>query len=270
MRKSLKSAFTLVELLVVIGLMAMLATVSIGGYNAATRGMEERGAKDSVISLIRMAQQRAMIDNAPTAVFFFNQRLRDDSGEDGGHVVGKAVAVRMAGRISYADGQFISDEFGDWENSYPVVGTSSDPEMNLYRMTNAEGGINSCRSQVTPYVTAKNRTEYMISCNMNTNVTVYCLEVKGGASGWKVGDPYGFEIGELQLPKNYVFGSSVPSNMEAEHTQTVLFDPQVINIYSTDYFSFSPVTISTYRQGSGGGMSVKKLDTVATSDIRQN
>jgi prepilin-type N-terminal cleavage/methylation domain-containing protein len=270
MRKSLKSAFTLVELLVVIGLMAMLATVSIGGYNAATRGMEERGSKDSVISLVRMAQQRAMIDNVPTAVFFFNQRLSTDASDDGAFVVGKAVAVRMAGRISYVDGQFISDEFGDWETSYPTVGASSDPEMNLYRMRNVNSGINSCRAQVTPYVTAKNRAEYMISCNMNTNVTVYCLEVRGGASGWRVGDPYGFEIAELQLPKNYVFGTSVPSNMEAEHIQTLLFDPQAINIYTADYFNFSPVTISSYRQGSGGGMAVKKIDTVSTSDIRQN
>jgi prepilin-type N-terminal cleavage/methylation domain-containing protein len=268
MRKSLKSAFTLVELLVVIGLMAMIATVSIGGYNAATRGMEERGSKDSVVSFIRMAQQRAMIDNAPTAIFFFNQRLSEDSSDDGGVVVGKAVAIRMAGRISYVDGSFISDEFADWENSYPTVGSSSDPEINFYRMNNVQGGINGCRFRVKPYVTAKSRGEYMIACNMTTNVTVYCLEVNGG--GWRSGDPYGFEIGEMQLPDNYVFGSSVPSSLESEHIQSLSFDPLSVNIYTTDYFNFSPVAISTYRQGKGGAMAVKKLHSVSSSDIRQN
>jgi hypothetical protein len=248
----------------------MLATVSIGGYNAATRGMEERGAKDAVVSLIRMAQQRAMIDNVPTAVFLFNQRLSEDGSDEGAFVIGKAVAVRMAGRISYVDGPFISDEFGDWETSYPTFGASNDPEMSLYKMNNVQGGINSCRSLVTSFVTAKSRAEYMISCNMNTNVTFYCLEVKRGASGWRVGDPYGFEIGSLQLTKNYIFGSSVPSSMEEEHVQTILFDPLSIDVFSANYFSFSPITISAYRQSSGGGMAPRKIDSVSSSDIQQN
>ena len=34
-----RAAFTLVELLVVIGLMGLLATISVAGYSAASRGM---------------------------------------------------------------------------------------------------------------------------------------------------------------------------------------------------------------------------------------
>ena len=57
-----RAAFTLVELLVVIGLMAMLGTISVGGYFAAVRGMADRGALQDTISLIRLAQQTCLID----------------------------------------------------------------------------------------------------------------------------------------------------------------------------------------------------------------
>ena len=54
-----KRAFTLVELLVVVGIMATMATISIGGYFAIARGMADRGAISTATSLISLAQERA-------------------------------------------------------------------------------------------------------------------------------------------------------------------------------------------------------------------
>ena len=68
----MKRGFTLIELLVVIGIMGMLATVSIGGYSAVTRGMAERGALDAATGIAEAALQRAQIDRSRTYLFIFN------------------------------------------------------------------------------------------------------------------------------------------------------------------------------------------------------
>ena len=100
-RRNPVHGFTLVELLVTMGLMAMLATMSIAGYYGAVRGMTERGVKQDLIAFVRLAQQRALVDEVPTAVFLMNRYLRagnQDLGE-AARVVGMAVAVRTDGRI---------------------------------------------------------------------------------------------------------------------------------------------------------------------------
>ena len=71
-----RAAFTLVELLVVIGLMALLGTVSVTGYFAAVRGMSYRAAKVDTVSLIRQAMQTCLIDQTPTAVLFYNRQTK--------------------------------------------------------------------------------------------------------------------------------------------------------------------------------------------------
>ena len=75
-----KVAFTLVELLVVIGLMALLGMVSVAGYFAAVRGMSDRAAKEDTVSLIRLAMQTCLIDQTPTAVLFYNRQTRVEGG----------------------------------------------------------------------------------------------------------------------------------------------------------------------------------------------
>ena len=73
---SMKRAFTLLELLVVIGIMGFMGTISVGGYRAMRRGMEERGVMQNVNQFIRSAYQRAQIERQPVAVYFWNETLR--------------------------------------------------------------------------------------------------------------------------------------------------------------------------------------------------
>ena len=72
-----KRAFTLVELLVVVGIMAAMATMSIGSYFAVVRGMADRGALAAATSVISLAQERARIDLAPTVVYFYNELVQN-------------------------------------------------------------------------------------------------------------------------------------------------------------------------------------------------
>ena len=74
-----RAAFTLVELLVVIGIMAVLATISIAGYNAASRGMSDRGVIQATASILQIAKQTCELDRVPTKVLFLNRRFASGS-----------------------------------------------------------------------------------------------------------------------------------------------------------------------------------------------
>ena len=108
-----RKAFTLLELLVVMGIMGMMAVMSVGGYRAMQRGMEERGVMENANHFIRAAYRRAQIDRQPVAVYFWNETLREETDTEPMIVVGKAVAVRRAGRVSRYIDPYLYDEFGD-------------------------------------------------------------------------------------------------------------------------------------------------------------
>lgn len=272
------SAFTLVELLVVMGLLALFATVSITGYNAANRGMADRGAMQATVSTLRIAQQICQIDRVPTRVFFFNQLLSDNSDTTSATLYrGTAVAVKMGGRVtiqpSAVDGLLI-DEFADWQNSYPTSGAANSPGIRFYRMAGSQAGgsIDSCSSLVNAYVSEYRLDDYMIQSGttikdwakdhqMTGNEVVYGFEVQSGCS-WNVGDAYGVEIARIDLPKGYIFGSTPPKDnkLTSASVASVYFDPED----ATPSLSAN-VPISLMRSGIGGTFSANSIGEVTKS-----
>ncbi len=222
-----RAAFTLVELLVVIGLMAVLATISVAGYSAATRGMADRGTIQTTVSILRVAQQTCQIDRVPTKVMFFNQRLFDDNDPDTPPLFqGTAIAIKQAGRISLpVMNKLLIDEFADWNQSYPKSGSASSPDMRIFQMKSGGGGggINDCSTLVRPYVSSYElHDDFMIQAGVTfeqwcvahghtDNDKVWGFLMKGGKQEWDVGDAYGVEIARIDLPKGYIFGTSAPS-----------------------------------------------------------
>ncbi len=221
-----KKGFTLIELLVVMAIMGLLGTASVGGYRAMQRGMEERGAMQNVNQFIRMAYQRAQIDRQPVAVYFWNELLRRETETEPQIVVGKAVAVRRSGRITEVSGSNLYDEFGDLRfmrltkdagdnNESEVSGSGSTTEGNgmfLYHLENDDTGFQrSLVSQTTRKMSASR--ERMVATGGETKIEsyAYVLIDKNGVD-WKRGDAYGFEFASLQLPHNYIFGSSYSDN----------------------------------------------------------
>lgn len=233
-RTSRSAGFTLVELLVSIGLMALLATLASTGYYAAARGMADRGVETDVKSMIRQTMQRALIDQVPTALIFYNQRLKEDVGDDGEEVVvGTAVAIRMAGRVSQVSGAYLIDEFADLNYTYPTNSRSSgDMGMPIYRLNGVRNGLSTCRTVVDGNVQqafgSQGQADYMIAAGYATNVVLWAFKRKSGYSNWKAGDAYATEISSLRLPAGYYFGSKAPTEykpVDPSGTKGLVFDP---------------------------------------------
>ena len=300
--------FTLIELLVTMGLMALLATVSIAGYYGAVRGMTERGVKQDVVAFVRNAQQRAMVEQTPTAVFFMNRYLREDDEALGevSRVVGVAVAVRMAGRISYISkaksgggGVCLADEYADLDKSYPTNAITGQPvsksNMRLYRMcTDAnsfEQSYSLVEDQVVQAKATFNRDDLLNTVDnpasdgvltyndtdIETSVknSVWAFRVAQQNTGldgsrWRVGDPYGTEIATLQLPHGYVFGSGSGLPTSVGDTKGVgkpqFFDPGTLSATTVKGSKFSFDTIAISAFRPGSD-SPKKFDSVSKSDL---
>lgn len=246
----MRKAFTLIELLTVVALMALLGGTAVGGYRAMQRGMEEKGVMQNVNSAVRAAFQRAQIDRQPTIVYFWNETLTGETEDDNAVVVGRAVAVRRNGRISAVEGNFLIDEFGDLERSYAVVndedagsGSSNDNDsMFLYPMSKLSDMTKINRTRVRSAVVAKNESPIFLTGTKpigDNKIPAYAFEKLESDVTWQPGMAYGFEFLSIQLPHGYIFGSEYSSDAgNPVKPVTVL--------------SFKPGTTSSSGSTSGG------------------
>lgn len=214
-----RKAFTLLELLLVMAIMGFMGTVAVGGYRAMRRGMEERSVMQNVNQFIRSAYQRAQIDRQPVAVYFWNETLREETGDEPIQVVGKAVAVRRSGRLTQVDTEWLYDEFGDLvpvrDTDGKVVTSSAKDSAGiyLYKLNGDEQSGRMERSTVAeqPHSISLPSEPLVLSGMEMARRRGWAWTYKPGGQNsvnWKVGTAYGFEFANLQLPANYLFGSS--------------------------------------------------------------
>jgi prepilin-type N-terminal cleavage/methylation domain-containing protein len=263
----MKRGFTLIELLVVMAIMGLLGTASVGGYRAMQRGMEERGAMQNVNQFIRTAYQRAQIDRQPVAVYFWNETIREETATEPPIIVGKAVAVRRAGRITETSGSYLYDEFGDLrfmrltrddgdedEEDASESGSTADGNgMFLYHMENDDTGFQrSIVSQTTKRMSASRERLLATGGDGRIESYAYVIMNRNGVT-WERGDAYGFEFAEIQLPHNYIFGSSYSKDTS---------DP----VQEIDVLRFK--VSGNSGSGSSGGVTGKS--TIQVSSLRPN
>ena len=227
-----KRAFTLVELLVVVGIMAAMATMSIGSYFAVVRGMADRGALAAATSVISLAQERARIDLAPTVVYFYNELVQNKDESKGTELVvaGVAVAIRRAGRLTRVTGNYLGDEFADLDITYGLSegsGSLRGDTFRLYKFDFSGMKYSSVYSEVVEdsidnesYLVESPRDRGFRKANGDNEdpneIISYAFIQKDGNASWQVGDAYGYEFAKIRLPDNYIFGgaSDVPSQSQ--------------------------------------------------------
>jgi len=219
--------------MLVMAIMGLLGTISIGSFRAMRRGMEQSAVRDNVKKFIETAQLRAMVDRQPTAVYFWNETRREESDSASLLVVGHAVAVRRSGRITAKKGSYLIDEFGDLRYSRATddegeESTSADEaedgiKMYLYKMNgNESGGMDNNRSEVSQATFYRGKNNVIQQMMTDPEWADYHSDKEVMAYGWcttddskwKIGDAYGSEFAEITLPNNYIFGSQFSEKVD--------------------------------------------------------
>lgn len=290
----MNKAFTLLELLVVIGIMGLLGTVSVGGYRAMQRGMEERGVMQNVTAFVRTAYERAQIDRQPTAIFFWNETLRDATEDETEIVVGKAVAVRCQGRLSAVSGNLLADEFADLNLAYKTSGDDDDLSseggsasdvvntMHLYCLDDVEnsgGDSNSAKyrsvvsSRVWPYAISE---QYMLGQPMGSAgsgaVNMWAFKkVVSDSVAWREGSAYGLEFAELTLPANYIFGMGYSRTVKTPVLEAGVMSFRVgLNDGNgvTGTTVYGSVIVSALRPDSSGSLKANRISQIGSADVK--
>lgn len=285
-----RRAFTLIELLVVVAIMAMLGALTIGGYRLMQRGMEDRSALENANQFIRSAYQRAQIDRAPVAVYYWNETTREETQDDVLLVHGHALAVRRAGRLTKVQGNYLGDEFGDLSYSRLVIDEDNDADVDasdsgstragsgtyLYRMNGDESaGSKIPRSVVSQTTKRLTLTEPLLLGGQGQfEVYAYALVDRNGVE-WRAGDAYGFEFASVDLPNGYIFGPNYSRTLANPIAgEGVLRFKVSVNSGSgaaqgTD--GASTVAIYSLRPNAGGNVEAQQVGTTESpTRSRQN
>ena len=241
-----RAGFTLVELMVVVGLMGLMATIAIGSYSAITRGMGDRAAIDAAKSLADAALQRANLDRKSTYVYLFNEVTKIDTDLDAGIVCGVAIAVRPIGRVTHVPSTgFYCDEFGDLDGTFDSLEESGD-EMSesdkekaastFFRLYNiSQQGYATVLEGVFPYEINDRDLEDGEGASLHKMV-VHGFKTSSSHEGdnvaFRVGDLYGQEFAVTRLPPGYVFSQSVSMSGTADLGQKKV--GSVIEVKPTD------------------------------------
>ncbi|MBQ1428312.1 MAG: type II secretion system protein, partial [Kiritimatiellae bacterium] len=131
----MRKAFTLIELLAVIGIVGMLGVAAAASYGALVTGMRDRSACAAATAVLREACERARIDRLPTVVYCYNVCLKESKADDPGRVVGLMTAIRRVGRITQVKGRYLFDEFADLDQSYKKTDSEAElREMDGFRL----------------------------------------------------------------------------------------------------------------------------------------
>ena len=265
----MNKAFTLIELLVVMGIMGLLGTISVGGYQAMQRGMETRGVMQAVDSMLRAAYQRAQIDRQPVVVYYWNETLRSETDTETALVVGRAVAVRRYGRLSDVRNGLLIDEFADLDQTYPVSKSSGGSTKNafyLYPMDNPSTSLQRSLVSGTVTYSADSVQFYSGTKNdrtANQQLPGYGFSVVNGFNSWHAGMSYGMQFLELELPHNFIFGSSFSSDVSSpvQGAGVLVYDVKKIDgSGATGSSGANTVQINELKQ-SGGSLKATPVGT---------
>lgn len=204
-----RSGFTILELIAVIGIMAVIATAVVGGFSGMMKGVAHRNASDSVRRALNLARQEACVDG--NDAYFYPVDVNSYA------IVRRAGVVTSSNTgtrdVQYGDklkiksvslgsgGKWIVDEFADLSDSTEsfVVDETMDNADLLETFKDYAGSMvfdmdDGVYADVAypPY--------------RDKNIDAWVFGVKNAGSSFNANDEYGWVTHPIQsLPQGYVF-----------------------------------------------------------------
>ena len=145
--------------------------------------------------------------------------------------------------------------------------TEKDNLVPLYKMNSSSGCGRSLVSQTTVNVSTQNKDTLLSSMQVREiPCYAYVLQDAGTSGGWQAGDAYGLEFEEIQLPYNYIFGSSYPKQAGGRPQTTMISADVSLNSGSGSAGGAtgnSTIQVYSLRPGESGTL---EPQVVASSD----
>ena len=205
--------FTLIELMVVVGIMVLIASIVVTGSFGMSRASGYLAAENIVYNTLQAARQKACTDGKRVVVAFV--RREEAYGEGDNYAL---VTAEAAGTITEkVENTSIGDRCSILENF--VTETGRDSIWNLGTGAFVPGPFKIERTDITGTIPGGGG-KYMYDVTQ--------LRLSNGSfdkNYWAQGDPYGFQIGEMQeLPTGFKFG--VNSTQESSPKDwLIVFEP---------------------------------------------
>ena len=179
-KPSLKTAFTLIELLTVMAIIIAMGSITVAAYFAMMRGTGVRSSVGHLRSTLLMARQWAVLENKPAYVLF-----GVDSSDTNSMWY---VPIGQAGTINFQNNDIIGDRYGDMS-----MFTNGSPIYNMSKSTVPQGVVTE---SYPPGSTIQPE---------GVKVSFWAMRVDG--AGFLLGNRYGYPIGNTNgLPRGFLFG----------------------------------------------------------------
>lgn len=208
-----RAGFTLLELVAVIGIIALMSVVVVGGFNGILRAIADTSGADAMRRALMLARQQACVDGEDTYVWV--------TGMNTFAVVRKAGTVsavssgsrnpsylQVGGRETSVAAKYIEDEYADLasaEQGFVIDANTLATDINDI-VKNYKG------IRVFDMSTAK-MADITVPPWFDGKKDAWVFGIAKDAGGFAVGADYGWLIyPEQTLPAGYVFADSYDSN----------------------------------------------------------
>lgn len=219
--------FTLIELMVVVGIMVLVASIVVTGSFGMSRASGYLAAENIVYNTMQAARQKACTDGKRVLVAFIPTRSEQNKSKDDDEIDDYAlVSVEAIGTVASVENLYIRDRSSMLAT---YAGTRSEDSIwNLKTGTYVEGPFTNVMADTTGPIPLDGN-----GAKFGYRVTeLRLIRNEPGTSGrggfnqtmWHEGDAYGFQIGETQeLPTGFKLGvGSVGGSPQGE---LVVFEP---------------------------------------------
>lgn len=208
-----RAGFTLLELVAVIGIIALMSVVVVGGFNGILRAIADTSGADAMRRALMLARQQACVDGEDTYVWV--------TGMNTFAVVRKAGTVsavssgsrnpsylQVGGREKSISAKYIEDEYADLASAEQgFVIDDATESADIDEIVNKYKGI-----RVFDMSTAK-MADITVPPWFDGKKDAWVFGIAKDAGGFAVGADYGWLIyPEQTLPAGYVFADSYDSN----------------------------------------------------------